>query len=56
MSKTTTADSQKPRVRIGKYRDGYYYLWINGKRYPHTAYGDTTAARRAADELRGRTK
>lgn len=56
MSKITTADAQKPRVRIGKYRDGYYYLWINGKRYPYTAYGDTTAARRAADELRGRTK
>ncbi|HZU03414.1 MAG TPA: hypothetical protein VFA10_27355 [Ktedonobacteraceae bacterium] len=56
MSETQTANTQKPRIRVGKYRDGYYYLWINGKRYPSTAYGDKTAAQMAAEKLRGRTK
>lgn len=50
MTKTGT---QKPRIRFGKHRDGYWYVWRNGKRQAGTAYGDKIAAKRAADEPRG---
>lgn len=49
---TQTANAQKPRIRIGQYRDGYWYIWRNGKRQASTAYGDKVAADRAANGLR----
>ena len=49
---TKTASVPKPRIRIGLHTDGYWYIWRNGKRQAGTAYGDKTAAQRAANGLR----
>ncbi|HUY77497.1 MAG: hypothetical protein WCD86_22615 [Ktedonobacteraceae bacterium] len=51
---TNATASQSVRIRIKQHRDNYWYLWRNGKRIAHTAYGDKTAAERAARQLRER--